>query len=284
MPSWDDRRAFVREAGQFFKGKPVIVNGMNEPPDNGASAADDPRLLEVMAVFRDASAGTVPFSVADPRCITDEDARLLPAAQQIIAGRGTSILVVHGRRQQPDDRRYRWWIDRLKDLRDVRNATLPGAPYLYHNQPMTFGSRHEDGRLENDPEAAVAAACVAAIGQMGFCYHRVATDDMATPGLELARVATFIPQSPDFIPYEAGAPGAPIERFHEDDFPGGGIQTCFNGAEAWAVGYGKRVTKNPRVDWSGLSPEVIWRGDRVILWRAKTPSADGPASGSAHAA
>src|SRR5207249_6739210 len=29
MPSWDDRRAFVREAGQFFKGKPVIVNGMN---------------------------------------------------------------------------------------------------------------------------------------------------------------------------------------------------------------------------------------------------------------
>jgi uncharacterized Zn-binding protein involved in type VI secretion len=267
MPSWDDRRAFVREAGQFFRGKKVIVNGMNEPSSNGAAAADDPRLLELMRVFRDESGATVPFSIGDPTPASDEDTTAA-AVQERLAGSGASLLVLHGRRKQSNDRRYRWWVDRLKGFGDLRRRPLTGNPYLYHSEPMGFASRPQEGKRENDPEAAVAAACVCAIGQMGFCYHRIASDDPATPGLDLARAATLVPQSPDFSAFDVGAKGAPIERFDKDDFPGGTIYCCSNGSEAWAVGYGKRVATRPRVEWRGLTPQEIWRGERVILWQA----------------
>src|SRR5205823_13622804 len=110
MPSWDDRRAFVRDAGQFFKGKSVIVSGMNEPFRNGAAGADDPRLVEIMRLFADASGATVPFSVGDPRLGDERDSPAAAGVQAALARTGAPILVLHGLRQQPDDRRYRWWI------------------------------------------------------------------------------------------------------------------------------------------------------------------------------
>lgn len=268
MPSWKDRRVFAREAGQFFKGKPVIVCGMNEPASNGAAAADDPQLVDVMVDFREASAGTVPFSIGDPPWPGADDIAVQRPAQQSLAASGASILVVHSPRQQPNDRRYRWWIDRLRDFADLRAGGLSGNPYLYHSEPMGFASHRDAGMRENDPEAAVAAACICAAGQMGFCYHRIASEDAATPGLELTRMATLIPQSPEFLAYTPGASGAPIERFNEEDFPGGAIYGCSNGAEAWAVGYARKLAKAPRVDWRGFTPSVIWRGERVVLWRA----------------
>jgi uncharacterized Zn-binding protein involved in type VI secretion len=268
MPSWDDRRAFVREAAQFFKGKPVIVSGMNEPFRSGAAGADDPRLVEIMRLFRDVSEGTVPFSIADPRWTGDQDAPLARSTQQTLAASGAALIVVHAPRERSDRKRYRAWIDRLMEFGDLRSAGLSGNPYLYHSEPIGFAGRKEDGKRDDDAEAAAAAATVCAIGQMGFCYHRIASDDPATPGLQEARIATLVPQSPDFTPYEVGAEGSPIASIDQDDFPGGSVYCCSNGREAWGVGYGKHVIKTPRVVWRDLTPEVIWRGERVILWRA----------------
>lgn len=267
MPSWDARRAFAREAGLFLKGRPVIVNGMNEPPRNGATGADDPRLMEVMQIFKESSGGTVPFSIGDPPC-GDSGIESTRAAQQLLARSGASLIVLHGSREEPTDRAYRSWIDRLQEFAAL-HGTLEGNPYLYHNEPMGFASRRQLARRDDDPEAAVAAACVCAIAQMGFCYHRVATEDPATPGLDLARVATLIQQAPDFRPHAAGAAGSPIARYDERDAPGGGLATCSNGQESWAVLYGRHVAKSPRVEWRGQTPEVIWRGERVVLWRAR---------------
>jgi hypothetical protein len=268
MPSWEDRRAFAREAGQFLKGKPVIVSGMHEPARNGAAGAHDARLLELMHVFREESGGTVPFSIGDPASPDDDQATGVAAVQQTVAAGGAAILVPARMRAVSDEGRYRRWIDGLRGFGDLRRLPLAGNPYLYHNEPMLFGSRYESGLSENDPEAAVAAACVCAIGQMGFCYHRRASEDAATPGLDVARVATLIPQSPEFTASEVGAAGAPIGRIDLNDFAGGAVVTSFNGREAWAVGYGTRLGKAPRVEWRDLKPEVIWRGERVILWRA----------------
>jgi hypothetical protein len=268
MPSWADRRAFVRDAGQFFKGKPVVVSLMNEPWRNGAAAADTAELVEALHVFREASGGAVPAAVGDPCWVGDADVPAAAACQRALSAAGAPILVLHARRDQPDDRRYRWWIDRLADFGDMREPALPGNPYLYHDEPMEFGARRERHVRENDPEAAVAAACVCAIDQLGFCYHHVASVDPATPGLDLLRVVRLIPQAPDFRPFGAGSVNSPVQGFDKDDFRGGGIRACSNGREAWAVGYGSRVAAKPRVAWRDVAPQLIWRGERVVLWRA----------------
>jgi hypothetical protein len=80
-------------------------------------------------------------------------------------------------------------------------------------------------------------------------------------------VATLIPQSPDVVPYEPGADAGPVATYRPDDFPGGSLVACSNGSEAWALGYGKRVAKEPRLEWRGQNPEVVWRGEHAILWR-----------------
>ena len=245
MPGWTDRLSFTREAGTFFKGKPVIACGMYEPP----AGESYERLADAMRGFRDASAGTVPFAVADAGAA---------AAPRDLADTGASIAAAH-RADSPSDGRYRGWIDGIWRL-----TGGPGAAYPYYTQSMEFGAGA--GR-ETDPEAAVAAAAVCAAGQQGFCYHHIAADDRATPGLDLCRMATMIPQSPDFLPFAAGDAGSPIVRVADQDFPGGAIRGCSNGTEVWAVGYAKKLPRAPRVEWRGLTPQVIWRGDRVILWR-----------------
>jgi hypothetical protein len=266
MPSWDARLAFAREAGLVLRGRPVIIDGMSAPGRNGATGADDPRLLEVMQAFREASAGTVPFSIADPE-VGAGGIESTRQVQQALAAAGASLVVTRSSRDPGGSSAYRAWIDRLADF-DALRGSLAGNPYLYHNQPMGFASRPQTGRRDNDAEAAVAAACVCAIRQMGFCYHRVAADDPATPGLDLARIATRIPQSPDFSPRRVGAADSPIAGYDGRDAPGGALTLCSNGTEAWAVLYGKTVAARPRVEWRGVTPEIVWRGARVVLWRA----------------
>lgn len=261
MPSWTDRMAFTREAGKFFKGKPVIVCGMHEAP---ADEATRRRLAEAMQGFREASGDTIPFALADTLFNRSDDPQAVAAAQRLLVDTGASIAAAHTSASRGDPDRYREWLDALWHVRAVRDSNEARAVYPYFTQSIEFGAA---GEREKDPDVAVAASAICAVGQQGFCYHHVAADDRATPGLDLCRVATTIPQSPDFIPFSPGDRGAPIARVQAQDFAGGGVRGCANRTEVWAVGYGKKLPRSPRVEWRGVTPEVIWRGERAIIWR-----------------
>ena len=263
MPAWSDRRAFAREAGQFLKGRPAIVCGTLAQPSAGASAAGDPRLLEAMQEFRDASGGSVPFAVADLAWARGDDVSAIEILQRAYAEIGASIAALHGRDAPQTAPRDRHWTDRLAFEQDA--PAPPKGLYAYWGRSLEFGV--VAGR-ESDAEAAVASAALCAVAQRGFCYHHDGARDPAVPGLELARVATLIPQSPDFVPSTAGDPGSPITRFERSAFDGP-IRCCANGTEAWAVGYSRQLQRSPLVEWRNFTAETIWRGDRVILWRGR---------------
>jgi hypothetical protein len=264
MPAWKDRRSFAREAGQFLKGKPVIVTGTLSAPSPGASTAGDPRLLEAMQEFRDASGGTVPFAVADLQWANDAAAAQIVILQHAFAEIGASIAAHHSIDVPQSPPRERSWVHRLSLEQSA--PTPPPGQYGYWGRSMEFGALA--GR-EPDAEAAVASAALCAIAQRGFCYHHDAVRDSAVPGLELARVATHIPQSPDFEPSTAEDPDSPIARFERSAFDAP-IRCCANGAEAWAVGYSsKKIERSPSVEWRNFTAETVWRGERIILWRGR---------------
>ena len=266
MPSWADRHAFAREAGQALKGRPLIVCGMHDPSRNGAAAADDERLIDVMRDFQEASGGTVPFWIGDPGWDRPEEFASVAASQRTCAAAAASIVGAHERRALPreDRHRYRPWIDNLAQVASLRTSGFAGTPSVYYTGTIPFGAKSGS---ETDQEAALAASAVCAVNQIGFCYHHVASDDPAVPGLELARLATMIPQSPDCAPFVAGDPASPIAGFAAEDFHGGSIYGCATGTEMWAVAYATRLPKTPRVEWRKFTPEIVWRGDRVIVWR-----------------
>ncbi len=269
MPSWEDRRAFAREAGLFFQGKPVIVTGIQDLTRGDNTTPDDTGLIDAMQIFREASRGTVPFSIAAADSRGGRSAGGVHARQQALASSGASILTAHVLTPRPDQDRYRPWIDTLPELSSIRSSLPNGNPILYHSETMAFAARRQSDRDDDDPEAAVAAACVCAVEQLGFCYHVTQGDELSAPGLDLTRVATLVPQSPDFAPFEIGEAGSPIATANAKDFPGGSVRCCFNGLEAWAVGYARKIAKAPRVEWRGQTPEIVWQGERVILWRAR---------------
>ena len=260
MPGFGDRKAYLVDMAAVMSGSWVWVPQIcNEPFKNGFASADDAYLLELADAFA-ASAGHRHFSIGDP-VDADEEADVAPMFTEFrqLAGH-SKMLVWHGSRKE-DDSRWRRWVDHSKGLADVRNEIAHDAA-VWHDEPMGAAAGREPGRRDNDPEAHFAAECVSAVIQAGHTYHYISEQSDATPGLDLCSLTRQIPHGPDWRYINAALAGSPVTGFSGWEK----VRPCTNGREAWAVAYGR---ERGSIRWAGeWRPELVYRGDRVELWRA----------------
>jgi hypothetical protein len=265
MPSADDRRALVTDYGAWCRAHVSVLPSLaNEAGANGWDSVTDPALLELADRFADAY-GSRDFLIGDvPDVVTDGQeplrGRLLTLAAR------SSVLSVHDDRAE-DAARFARWVDHLKGLAEYRDAVKGCA--LYHGEPMGMASVRDvpigNGktyRRENRAEALVAATCIAAITQTGFCTHYISEQDDTVPGLMESAIAADIPQGPDWRFINAAIGGSPVTGFSGWEK----VRPSTNGAEAWACAYG--LSKGT-ITWAdGFIPEKVFDGVNVEIWHA----------------
>jgi hypothetical protein len=259
MPSHADRAVFLGAFCTRLAHDNRLLSLANEAFKNGWSEADDPELL---ALADSVQTTGRPFIISDPVDSVDSaDGQPLRGKLDHLADH-SPILALHGERKS-QDQRWAGWVDHLKGFEEVAGDL---GRVLYHQEPMGAASVYQDGRRDNRPLAHLAASLVAAVMQMGYCYHYISGSDDATPGLDLSAAAALIPHGPTWNPRNAGTAGAAVLYFEGYDK----IRTCDNGIEVWAVGYGRR---KGIVNWDRTwNPSVYdeWADDTgvVTLWRA----------------
>jgi hypothetical protein len=259
MPNVAEQRDFLTDWAAFVVAHTnVLPNLTNEARKNGWSEADDPALLQLAAQFKSKAPG-IAFSISDPLDgDTLEESAETTRILKMLAGLAP-IAVLHPSRKE-DITIWRRWLNHERGFAEVDL----GGCFKFVQEPMGAASTRQPGRRDNDPEAQLAGACIAAVCQMGYCYHYISEQDDAVPGLNLLHFANLIPQRAGMSPRNAGTAGAPVGAFTGFDK----IRCCTDGREAWAVGYGPDVWDG-RAEWLGnWRPIEVYRGAHVVLWRA----------------
>jgi hypothetical protein len=259
MPSAADRASFLKDWAAFVLAHPNVLPSMvNEARKNGWSEADDPALLQLAAQFKSKAPG-IAFSISDPLDgDTPEESAETTRILKMLAGLAP-IAVLHPSRKE-DITIWRRWLNHERGFAEVDL----GGCFKFVQEPMGAASTRQPGRRDNDPEAQLVGACIAAVCQMGYCYHYISEQDDAVPGLNLLRYANLIPQRAGMSPRNAGTGGAPVGAFMGYDK----IRCCCDEREAWAVGYGADV-RNGQAEWQGWQPHEIYRSRNVVLWQAE---------------
>jgi len=130
----------------------------------------------------------------------DPDSPLARAAEIAIA-RHANVISLHPSRKggsAPDGDRLRRWVDHLEGITDtvaaVRRATGRTVVAVI-TEPMGNASKCSSSR-ECDPDAAVFGGVTGMFSAAGYIYHRIASQDPATPGLaDLAAIVEQLPAS-----------------------------------------------------------------------------------------
>jgi len=276
--SSNQRREALLTLVDRFSSRPEIVWQMtNEGKQNGFSGTDDPELL-ALAELLASRLGHRDFSIDDPPDgdTLDASAQTIAAARRL-AGR-SNILVLHPSRKggaAPDgSNRLRRWVDHLEGFYDVMaaarqvNPNLAGVldePMGHASQqwvPLPGGGRYE---REYDPEVALAAAATATFIGAGYTYHRIASQDDGTPGLDLIGAhLSDIPCDPSWRYLNDSWPGSATDGF---TWRGGKVRTWTNGSRAFVLAYG---LEKGDITWANRFAPVrcIYDGARVQIWEA----------------
>ena len=266
LPNPADRRALVKDYAAWCRAHVSVLPALtNEPTYNGWSGATDPALLELADLFA-AEYGSRDFVIGDPPDVTTvEGGDPLRGALVTLAGH-SRLLSVHDDRTE-DASRFARWVDHLKGFGDFRDQVKGCA--LYHGEPMGMASVRDvplaNGRTyrrEDRGDALVAATCIAAITQPGFCTRYISEQDDTIPGLEDSAIAADIPQTPDWRFINAALGGSPVTGFTGFEK----VRPSTNGSQAWACAYG---LQRGSITWArGFTPERVYQSDHVEIWKA----------------
>lgn len=262
QPNHEDRKALVRDFGQWCKGKFVLPQICNEPQFNGFQSAIDPLLFELVEIFAE-NYGSRDFSIgdsidADPDNGNDTAGEL---KAYIELAKRSNVLVMHPSRYRPDPWR---WINHLKGfqemLGDVKNGSGNYNIYGIHDEPIGAASVDKDNR-DSNASHHIAANFVANCCCLGYTAHYIAEQDPNFPGIDVMALAPKIKASPDFVFINAGLGGSPIKSGKNYEK----VRPCTNGQEAFAIGYGG----NGEVVWDGYNNvEVLFENNDVRLYHA----------------
>jgi hypothetical protein len=260
MPDPGTRLAFAYQVKGYCEAMPWMFPSVaNEAYKNGWSSSTDPALKELAKAMGALIVSDPPDLVTNP-----DTADPLKSDLTLLSGY-SPILVIHAERKGKDTR-FAAWVDHLKGFDEVGQF---GGCAKMHQEPMGAASVYQDGKRDNRPLAHLAASLVCATMGIGFTYHYIASQDDATPGLDLCAAARLIPQTPDYQFRNAGTGGAIVTSFDGYDK----IRCCDNGQTGYAVGYGHQGGK---VEFaSGWTAKTIgdWEqtvdGEpgRVTLWQ-----------------
>ncbi len=234
-------RSLTRDYAQFAKAHPgVILRLANEPYKNGWTNADDPRLLELADITAEVL-GHRDFGIGDAG-----DGNI-PVIQTTLEH--CNIALVHPDRSEPQDGRYRRWVDHLKSSAEMREQFRADAAFVF-DEPMGAGVR-QLGKRDDDPDALLAAMIVSEFLGCGFTYHWIPEEHAfpanALPGMnEFGSLASDIPITPDWQ-FSNSEPVATIE------WTGlvGKTRNTLRGQQAWSVAYGE-------ADWASLGWTAGW--------------------------
>lgn len=257
----------------------ILWSLSNEPYQNGFSGPLDPELLEYaedLAHFlshRD-------FIIGDARDGDDPDASKETLAESQEIAKRCNIVVLHSSRKgdanpEPGNR-LRRWIDHLEGFYDIVLECRKINPRVvgYHEEAMGHASVKEvplpNGRVyqrEYDPQCALAGALTSESAGIAYCYHRIATQDAGTPGLDLiARALATYPVGWHYLNDSwAGSPS------HGFTWKAGKVRHYVSpdGTEARTLAYGE---VKGDVTWAnGFAPEQppVIDLEHVTVWKVK---------------
>ena len=235
MPTPKRRRAHFERILTLAQAHPnVLVQIANEARKNGWQEADAPELLSLARLAK-ARAPDVTLSVSDPLDGGTEggDTRH-NEIQRRLAAAGADYLVEHSDRRDPEDGRFRRWVDHLEGFWDLRGFI--GRPIGFiHDEPMGSAAVRQLNRRDNSVVAHTAGACVGAM-MGGYTFLKRSEEDNSAPGLMESAVCADIPGSPDFVYINATIAGSPVATFRDFDK----CRTISNGADGWVLCYGRR--------------------------------------------
>lgn len=256
---------------------------VNEPEQKwqGFKDAVDPRLLRYADLLAE-RLGHRDFIIGAAPDGDDPDASKDTIEQSVMLAQHCNIVTLHSSRKDGyfpvPGGRWRRWIDHLESFSDVIAACrkVNRRTHGYHEEPPGHASVESvpiPGGVyhrEWDPEAALAGALTAEFTGMGYCYHRIRSQDPGTPGLNLiAAVVADVPAGWGYLNDSwAGSPsrgftdsaGSKVEgKVRHYVRPGGG--------EARTLAYSN--TGVPTVAWAnGYTPQVppLYDGQKVAVW------------------
>jgi hypothetical protein len=233
VPNHTDRRGLMRYVANRYKGQPhVWFRIVNEPYQNGWSAADDPNLLDLARELADIL-GHNHFAIGDVPDHGSESGSPEQEAQIRAQAVLSTILVVHSDRAEQAGRERP--VEHMKSVQETYHRVAPDC-WLLFDENRGFASQRQPGRRDNRPAIAFADACTAAVLGCGYTYHRIAEQDAAIPGWDLARTAVQIPTSPDYRFENANTGNAWVRRFSGHDK----VRPTHNGQQGYAIGLGPR--------------------------------------------
>lgn len=264
----------------------VIWELANEPWQNGWASATDPALLALGEQLA-AALGHRDFILGDPRDGDNVDASLETIEELKTLAKRSTILALHSSRKggaNPDGTaRLRRHVDHLEGFVDAVGAAEKAAGAKragVHVEPMGAASVQRvplpNGRTyerEPDPDVTLAAALTAQFAGLGFTYHRIATQDQGTPGLD--RWAAFADVPSDGCRYLNDSwPGAATKGF---TWRGGKVRSWVCGDRAWVLAYG--FAPAGEVTWAnGFVPVRVidespaddaQPGSKIRVWEAR---------------
>jgi hypothetical protein len=253
----DMYRALVIAYGEFARARPgVVIRLANEPYKNGWTDADDPRLL-ALADLLASVLGHRDFAIGDP---AEENLGVLKQTLE-----HCNIGMTHpSRLDDPNDPRWRRWLDHLKEGADILRQLRSGATLVF-DEPMGAGRRIV-GKRDDDPDAHLAAMVIARLEGCGYTYHWLPEEGAfavdSLPGLRA--FASFADQLPHGWTFSTSAPVAGIRWAGKE----GKTRNAINGGEAWSIAYGEADW--PSLAWnSGWSATEVYRGARVLVSRVR---------------
>lgn len=225
----------------------VIIRLANEPYKNGWTNADDPRLL-ALADFTASILGHRDFAVGDAG---DGNVPVL----QTVAQHCHVALVHPDRTDDPNDARFRRWVDHLKSSAEMLEQ-LPATTAFVFDEPMGAGVRVY-GKRDDDPDALLAAMLVSECLGVGYTYHWIAEEQAfaadALPGMTgFDAVRRDLPNDPAWA-FSNSTPVATIEWAGKV----GKTRNMIKDNSAWSVAYGE-------ADWNSLTWNTGWFGSTRV--------------------
>lgn len=232
----------TRRYAEFTRDNPgVFLHLANEPFKNGWTNADDPRLLHLADVAA-SILGHRDFAVGDAG---DGNVPVLQAVAQ-----HCNVALVHpDRTDDPNDSRFRRWVDHIKASAEMKDE-LPFTSAFVFDEPMGAGARVY-GKRDDDPDAHLAAMLVAEWCDAGYTYHWIPEENAFQVG-NLPGMAGFdalrrdLPIDPDWG-FSNSIPVKDIVWTGKI----GKTRNTINGQDAWSVAYGE-------ADWNSLTWNAGW--------------------------
>jgi hypothetical protein len=249
-PTEAERERIVRKVlGQVGPG--VVVQIQNEPWNgghNGYRSADDPRLLRLAEITAQVL-GHRDFIIGDVKDGDNVDASQETIEESKRLARVVNLIALHSSRKGGanvgTDGRLRRHVDHLEGFFDVVSAASSAVGrkvFGIHDEPIGYASQQfvplpNGGRYERewDPDVAIAAGMTARLAGLLYVYHRIAQQDVGTPGLEqLGALIAQIPAGPECSYRNDSWTGAPSRGFTFNQK----VRWWVCGDRAWGLAYG----------------------------------------------